>query len=358
MCRQQPRLNSLFPGMLLLALVTPVAAQSADILPETPATAEDCAGIENGVSRLACYDALFKAGSQPVTTGSRKAETGEPVDTAEDNRDMDIMEQVVNRYMAKEKALFSFSGSFLGHRPTYILPITWVDQPNLRPYSPSQRAIGYDYHLENEEAKYQISFKIPLLSGVLDDRTTLWFGYTQQSLWQVYNQDESAPFRETNYEPEIFFRYHADWKLGKMTINGFAFGFNHQSNGQSDPRSRSWNRLMGTVAFSRGRWLFMVNPWYRLPENKNDDNPDIESYLGYASYRVIYKAAAERTFSMQLMNNLRSDNRTTVELGYSFPLGRTLKGFIQYYNGYGESLIDYNHRIKRFGVGIMLNDWL
>jgi len=47
-----------------------------------------------------------------------------------------------------------------------------------------------------------------------------------------------------------------------------------------------------------------------------------------------------------------------VEFGYSFPVGDTLKGFFQYYNGYGESLIDYNERIERFGIGIMLNDWL
>ena len=64
-------------------------------------------------------------------------------------------------------------------------------------------------------------------------------------------------------------------------------------------------------------------------------------------------------FHQELMNNLRSDdNKTSVEFGYSFPMGDTVKGFFQYYNGYGESLIDYNHRIQRFGIGIMLNDWL
>ena len=92
-------------------------------------------------------------------------------------------------------------------------------------------------------------------------------------------------------------------------------------------------------------------------EDKNDDNADIEAYLGHANYQVIYKLTEDRTFSLRLMNNLRSTNRTSVEFGYSFPMGDTIKGFFQYYNGYGESLIDYNHRIERFGVGIMLNDW-
>jgi phospholipase A1 len=218
---------------------------------------------------------------------------------------------------------------------------------------------GYDYGLEQEEAKYQISFKIPLLTGIFDDRTTFWFGYTQQSYWQVYNTKESAPFRETNYEPEIFFRQRLDWKVGPGTLSGVSIGLNHQSNGQSDPRSRSWNRIKGGLAYSYDRWLFMANPWYRLPESSSDDdNSDIEKYLGYGSYHAVYKLTEDRTFSLKLLNNMRSTNRTSVEFGYSFPMGDTLKGFFQYYSGYGESLIDYNERIERFGVGTMLNNWL
>ena len=105
--------------------------------------------------------------------------------------------------------------------------------------------------------------------------------------------------------------------------------------------------------------MFQVEPWYRLPESTSEnDNADIERYLGHASYNAVYKLTEDRTFSLKLLNNLRSDNRTSVEFGYSFPVGDTLKGFFQYYNGYGESLIDYNERIERFGIGIMLNDWL
>lgn len=277
----------------------------------------------------------------------------------EDTSDEGVMAALVDNYLSAERAIFSFTGSFVTHRPNYILPITWVDSPNTRPYSTRLGAINYDYKLENEEAKYQISFKVPLLTGIFDDRTTFWFGYTQKSFWQVYNQDESAPFRETNYEPELFFRHTLNWDIGPGTLSAVSIGFNHQSNGQSEPRSRSWNRIMGSIAYSVDRWLFLVQPWYRLPENSNtDDNEDIERYLGHASYNAVYKLTEDRTFSLKLMNNLRSDNRTSVEFGYSFPMGDRLKGFIQYYNGYGESLIDYNQRIERVGFGIMLNDWL
>jgi len=344
-------------GLAALALSAPVAAQTPDLLPAPPAAPDDCTHLENGVQRLACYDALFDAEAS-MTDADDLASDETASDPEQPEEEENVMGALVNRYMAVEKALFSFSGSFVGHRPTYILPITWVDTPNPSPTSPRLGSTGYDYQLEHEEAKYQISFKVPLLTGLLDDRTTLWFGYTQQSFWQVYNREDSAPFRETNYEPEIFVRYHADWNIGGGTVNGFTLGFNHQSNGQPEPRSRSWNRIMGTAAYSHGRWLFVVQPWYRIPEDKNDDNADIEAYLGHANYQVVYTLTEDRTFSLRLMNNLRSTNRTSVEFGYSFPMGDTIKGFFQYYNGYGESLIDYNHRIERFGVGIMLNDWL
>ncbi|MBS8241898.1 phospholipase [Marinobacter lipolyticus] len=348
----------------------------------TDLTLEDCALIKDGVQRLACYDSINdprKAREQADEQQTRDAEKATETlqyddlaeaseddelveDIAEDAEDEDagVMAALVQRYTAAEQAIFSFSGSFVGHRPMYILPFTWVDTPNERPVSPRLGESRYDHSLDNEEAKYQISFKVPLLTGWLDGRTTMWFGYTQLSFWQVYNTDDSAPFRETNYEPEIFLRYQADYDIGPGTLSGVTLGFNHESNGQSEPRSRSWNRIVGSAAYSYNRWLFMVRPWYRLPESEDeDDNPDIERYVGYADYLAVYKLTEDRTFSLKLRNNLRTeDNKTSVEFGYSFPMGDTIKGFFQYYNGYGESLIDYNERIQRFGVGIMLNDWL
>jgi phospholipase A1 len=366
--------TAFIPISLFLSAPSTVAAQTG----ETPSidSPEQCALIDDGIKRLACFDSLYKpeeyqalasesAKEQAEKSAEQLTPSGEDADavagsTSEGASDEGVMSAMVDRYVAAEKAVFSFSGSFVGHRPTYILPATWVKDPNQVASNPRLGAAGYDYNLEQEEAKYQISFKVPLLTGLLDDRTTLWFGYTQTSFWQVYNQDNSAPFRETNYEPEIFMRYQANLNIGPGELNALTVGFNHQSNGQSEPRSRSWNRIMGTAAYSYDRWLFMVQPWYRIPESDDeDDNADIEHYLGYANYHAVYKLTEDRTLSLRLMNNLRSDsNKTSVEFGYSFPMGETLKGFFQYYNGYGESLIDYNHRIERFGIGIMLNDWL
>jgi phospholipase A1 len=334
-------------------------------------TLKECALITDGVRRLACYDALNdpeEAREQApeekldAVSDSFEAPDDEELTNAEggDDEDSGVMSAMLDRYVAAEKAIFSFSGSFVGHRPMYILPFSYMKNANRTPESPRLGTASYDYGIDNQEAKYQISFKVPLLTGWLDDRTTLWFGYTQKSFWQVYNTEDSAPFRETNFESEIFVRYAASYDIGPGTLSAVTLGFNHESNGQSEPRSRSWNRIVGSAAYSYDRWLFMVQPWYRLPESDSeDDNADIERYLGHANYMAIYKWTEDRTLSLKLMNNLRSeDNKTSVELGYSFPLGDTIKGYVHYYNGYGESLIDYNERIQRIGIGVMLNDWL
>ena len=345
---------------------------------------EQCALIKDGVQRLACYDAINDPATarngasddsleaidksteslqyRDATSAKDGDATFEDVESTEQRKEGDdtgVMSAIMSRYVAAEKAIFSFSGSFVGHRPMYILPFSYMKNANREPTNPRLGATDYDYGIDNQEAKYQISFKVPLLTGWLDDRTTLWFGYTQKSFWQVYNTDNSAPFRETNYEPEVFVRYETNYDLGPGRLNGVTLGFNHESNGQSEPRSRSWNRIVGSAAYSYDRWLFILQPWYRLPEDDSeDDNEDIERYLGYANYMAIYKWSEDRTLSMKLMNNLRSDNKTSIELGYSFPMGDTIKGYVHYYNGYGESLIDYNERIQRIGIGIMLNDWL
>ncbi len=337
---------------------------------------QDCALIEQGVQRLACYDALLKpdAAQETATPSERQAvesatealsvkEDGEVTDAADgegEDGDNGVMTALMNRYVATEKALFSFSGSFVSYRPTYVMPLTYVDTPNETPSSPTLGETTYDAALDDQEAKYQISFKVPLLTGVFDDRTTLWFAYTQLSFWQVFNADSSKPFRETNYEPEIFARYQTDLDIGPGTLNTVSLGLNHESNGRSEPRSRSWNRITSMITYSYDRWLFIANPWYRLPEDADEnDNPDIERYLGYGNFWAVYRWNDDKTLSLKLRNNFRSnDNRTSVQLGYSFPMGGTLKGYIEYYNGYGESLIDYNERIQRIGIGIMLNDWL
>ena len=107
-----------------------------------------------------------------------------------------------------------------------------------------------------------------------------------------------------------------------------------------------------------------LKPWYRIPEDQKDDptsssgddNPDIEKYLGYGELTLGYKWR-DHVVSMMLRNNLRGhNNKGAVQFDWTFPLSRKLRGYVQFFNGYGESLIDYNTAVNRIGAGVVLSD--
>ena len=84
---------------------------------------------------------------------------------------------------------------------------------------------------------------------------------------------------------------------------------------------------------------------------------DIADYMGHFEFTTVY-TKRNHEFSLMLRNNLKSDNKGAVQLDWSFPAWGRLRGYAQYFNGYGESLVDYNQHVERFGVGILLTDFL
>jgi len=358
--------KSLATSMLLL-LATPVFAQTSAAPPVIAQTdLNDClrtsivgAGDQMTVSELkeACTLLL----QQKVI-----ALTEEPVAEAAATPTLSSSEANnggLRERLAMEALNRSNRFTLTPHKRNYILPISYKDNPNVEPY------IGVDeqlQQLDHTEAEFQLSIKILLREGIFDDNGHLFLGYTNHTLWQVYNRDISAPFRETNQEPELILSFTNDWEI---------FGFrnvlnegilNHQSNGQSGELSRSWNRLMFNSVFEKENLVISFTPWYRLPEDKEDfpgdprgdDNPDIEKYMGNFELSSAYKHNDD-IFSIMLRNNLRSDNKGAVELGWSFPISQrsqTIRGFVKYFNGYGQSLIDYDDHAQVIGLGFVLTD--
>jgi len=238
------------------------------------------------------------------------------------------------------------------HRPNYFLPVTYNGNPNAETYEQDDRSIPNEY-----EAKFQLSLKMLIWDDIFKNNGDLYGAYTQLSLWQIY--DDSSPFRETNYEPELFLKFDTDIDFLGLNNRLVLIGINHQSNGQSGSFSRSWNRIYVEFIATRGNFVIGLKPWYRIPENdEDDDNPDIYKYLGYGQLWGAYKWGRS-VFSFTLRNNLRtSDNKGGIEAGWSFGLTDNLRFYLQYFNGYGESLIDYDNATDRIGVGLMINDWL
>lgn len=238
------------------------------------------------------------------------------------------------------------------HRPTYILPLAYNRSPNEEPY------IGQPLEVESNEIKMQLSFKVPLLRDFLFGKGLFSFGYTQQSHWQAYNGNYSSPFRETNHEPELLLSFPSEYRFGKFRGRLVTLSLNHQSNGRSEPLSRSWNRVMVDFVLERDGTYLSFKPWWRIPEEAADDNnPDIDKYLGNFELRALRKYH-DHSFGVMLRNNLRSDNKGAVQIDYTYRLNKRLQGYVQIFNGYGESLIDYNHYDRSFGIGVMLTNWL
>ena len=242
------------------------------------------------------------------------------------------------------------------HRANYILPVAYNDSPNSGVYgSPITEA-----DIDKTEIKFQISIKYKLFDDIYKNNGDFYIAYTNLSYWQAYNSNYSSPFRDTNHEPEAWLQFDTDYELfGGFNLRLIGVGFLHQSNGRTEPLSRSWNRLFMNFVFEKENFALAVKPWYRIPEDdEDDDNPDIEKYLGYGELRAAYRWN-DHTFSLMFRNNLRdSGNKGAVELGWSFPLYRKLKGYVQYFNGYGQSILDYNDCANTIGAGIALSDIL
>lgn len=243
------------------------------------------------------------------------------------------------------------------HKMTYFLPISYTNNINKEAYEGEG---NYGQKLNNIEAKFQISLKIPLTRETLfNENDNLAFGFTIQSWWQLYNHDLSRPFRETNYQPEIFYTTPLTWQPANGKTN-LVIGFEHQSNGRTQVISRSWNRLYATFTFAKDNYAVSFRPWWKIPEGdkvttpeeSGNDNPDITDYMGHFELTGVYKHN-DLEFAFTGRRNFK-ENKGGIELGMTFPLSGKLKGYLQYAQGYGESLIDYNHYQKRIGIGIAL----
>lgn len=238
--------------------------------------------------------------------------------------------------------------NFKPYRMNYILPFTY----------------NHTNHKgrKSTETKFQISIKSSLAKNLLGLNDELFIGYTQTSWWQV--AEPSAPFRETNYMPELFFLIPNVYK--QSSLKAYKFGLLHQSNGRAGLSSRSWNRIYLTGIFQKNGLFIVPRVWYRIPEPKKknkydtrgDDNPNIYDYMGYGDLKIFYPYK-KNLFSLLIRDNLRfsNDNKGAVQFNWTFPLPwvSNMFGYLQIFSGYGESLIDYNKKNNKIGIGFAIS---
>ncbi len=247
----------------------------------------------------------------------------------------------------------------LPYKPLYILFANYSTDVNKAPKSGNlNNVVSEDIPYNPVELVFQISFKTKILHNIIGKKIggDVWGAYTQSSRWQLYNNALSRPFRETNYEPEAFLLFSTPYSFGNFRGVLAGVGINHQSNGRSNPLSRSWNRVIFQFGWEIEKLQIVLKPWIRLPEaEENDDNPDIEEYMGRAELDLNY-AFGRHDFELATRHSLRtgSNSHGSVRLDYSYRFLKNLKIHAQIFTGYGESLIDYNHNQTTFGLGLSL----
>jgi phospholipase A1/A2 len=242
------------------------------------------------------------------------------------------------------------------HKQNYFL-MSHTATPNDAPTSPNpQNQVPFNYRLDHKEVKFQISIK----SDVIDitDRQAIWAGYTQQSYWQMFDTKHSNPFRESNYEPELTYSYRPrnTGSQSGIAASFFNAGVVHQSNGQSLPRSRSWNRVYFQAGLEHefgdnARLAILPRYWKRLGGGGiDDDNPDILHYLGRGDLELRYYRGHGMLSTIIRAHSLQWD--------LALPLrALTIQNanlHLQYFHGYGESLIDYNQSHTTLGIGLSM----
>lgn len=297
-------------------------------------------------------------GAQTANGGVTLTEMRGWCTNGEERKKISAQENALRARLALENTTQGNPFVITPHRRNYLLPYSYWS--NRQWNDPTKN----DSDLQPSEVKFQLSLKAPIKEKIFDD-ITLWMAFTGTFYWQAYNSDLSAPFREVNYEPELFITKPINWQIGPLDSELLTLGLNHQSNGEDVPVSRSWNRIFMNYVFKTGDYYWSLKPWYRLPEDekddptdaRGDDNPDMEKYMGNFELEVAHPFG-NQVIALMLRNNLRSDNKGAGRINYSFPLSKRFKGLVQVFSGYGDSLINYDDYENRYSFGILLTDSL
>ena len=357
------------PLLLAIASLSPSFAL-AQIATDAPAsvtqpveqTLERCALLGDPTNRLACYDALAKrapaaegvvvapGGTQAAPARSnvlvdpdapRTAAAAKP-DEAQVSRMVPLWELDAG----SKRGVFNFRQ----HRDTYLLLANYSNTTNDTPFEEYTPAGIKSKHVE---LMYQLSFKMKALESIGNTPIDLWFGYTQQSFWQAYNRSASSPFRETNYQPEVMAVAPIGKRIGGFDFRYASLGLVHQSNGQTGTLSRSWNRVYGELGGEYGKFGVTARVWKRLDNDKSDnDNIDIADFMGHGDVRVTYRDEGTE-YSMLARRNFHTKHGA-LQLGMAVPVRANLKGYLQFFSGYGQSLIDYNYSQMSLGGGVLV----
>ena len=347
-------------------------------------------------ARLACFDAWAASNNKPTwqapaasASANAAASSGADVnavpppvdatlpatrviDVAHTDGCRDPQYSDLSRFWELESGTDCGTFSFRGYRPITVSVVAGSNV-NREPTSDAEgNSATESTPYRRTENRIQLSVRTKIAQGLLTQgnptlKDSVWFGYTQQSYWQLFTPEISRPFRATDHEPEVMYVYPTTAQLPfgwKWRYSGI--GLVHQSNGQSKPLSRSWNRAYVMTGIELDN-RFSVNArlWRRIPESAgSDDNPNISDYVGRGELSAFWNYDKNNMLGATLRSSLSSSGRGSVRVEWMQALGTGLFGsksnlrlHTALFNGYGDSMIDYNHKRTVFSVGLSLVDF-
>ena len=390
-----PLLKSTF---IALSAVSTLASAQSTTPPQAPGWQHCLALRDDGAARLQCFDTwaaqqhsagpaqteaasannLAADGGLPAAAPKPAAPAVPPVQITmtapEEHNCKNPRFSELSRFWELETGSDCGTFGIRGYKPI-SLSVVGANSVNTQPDSSlaDHRATSaIDYN--TTEARIHLSVRTKIAQGLLTQdqplkRDSLWFGYSQQSNWQIFSGTLSRPFRTTDHEPELIYIYPTDINLpGSWRWRYSGLSLNHQSNGQALPLSRSWNRAIVMAGLEQGStFQVMGKLWYRLPESAgSDDNPEISDTIGRAELTGLWHVDPQNTLGLTVRHSLREQANGSVKLEWLRRIGgdsgntsqpNGLRLHTQLFSGYGDSLIDYNRRRTVFSVGLSLVDW-
>ncbi len=230
------------------------------------------------------------------------------------------------------------------------------------------------------EVKFQFSLKIDLWPNHTNH--SFYFGYTQKSLWNLYQP--SSPFVDSNYNPELFYGYFkrygdVDWAPGKVRlfIDSARVGLEHESNGRDGLDSRGWNRVYGYLNFGAyfgaDVYATLALKGWLPPFIVDEYNPDIVDYLGYGEGTAVLGYDPDhpswwgggdvgaRYFHGRSTEWGRQGTELFAQWRPAYDDRQSFWRFTpyfyaQFFHGYGEYLLNYNQKETAFRVGFYVED--
>ena len=240
----------------------------------------------------------------------------------------------------------AFTGHFSTHLPVYFI------------FGPGKPAAKFQFSL-----KYRLFGDDTALGTLYPSLNGLYFGYTQRSVWDITSQ--SSPFYDTSYMPELMFQSLAPLKgTGRATglqWLGYQASFQHESNGRGGPESRSMNLVYVRPMLAFGRrdgWWLVFAPKLFAYVGGLSDNPDLARYRGYGEYALIL--TKNDNLSLSLTGRIGDHwDKGSLQVDLTYPLKAKFGDvatfmLVQYFDGYGESLLDYQKKSTTVRAGFSL----